>query len=119
MDPFDDDTADYESWMEGWAGDYLTMFNDLEANTSQYPILFRLTTEQRTVFNQRFQDRTRSLPMRIKHWGALLYRMGLIAYRIAMIFSTIRAYSDKVLFESLDLVCTDIDFYNALDNSGS
>ncbi|WP_167604960.1 DUF3987 domain-containing protein [Maribellus sediminis] len=76
-------------------------------------ILFELTEEQQGMFNQRY-DRLQNQNATLlgDHFDSVVKRMGLIVFRIAMIFTVIRNMDSITNSESL--VCNDDDFNNAM-----
>jgi hypothetical protein len=72
-----------------------------------------LTTEQQEKFIELFNDKKTKLIDEVDiSMSGTANRLGIIAFRIMMIFTTLRAYNNGTLNNSIK--CNDIDFYNAL-----
>lgn len=124
-DPFDDDKFSYEDNIEAWGGTYLEMFKDMEGhflrydengNEKEVSKFFYLTSEQRAAFLNTFRELKREvINEEDAALGGTVHRLGMIVFRIAMIFSALRAYDyGKSLFGMDKLMCEDEDFENAM-----
>lgn len=85
--------------------DHLTSLTD--------PLTFRLTPDHESQFIQLFQrwkDEIREYVS--EDLDGSVNRLGLIAFRIAMLFTTLRAFDTGEITDML--TCSDIDFNNAL-----
>jgi hypothetical protein len=77
------------------------------------PIVFSLTKDQQDKFNNHF-DKTQTLYIGLQDddYIATVRRLGLIAFRIMMIFSALRIMESGEI--TTKLICDDIDFNNAI-----
>lgn len=77
------------------------------------PIVFSLTKDQQIKFNDHF-DKTQTLYIGLQDddYIATVRRLGLIAFRIMMIFSALRIMESGEI--TTKLICDDIDFNNAI-----
>jgi len=77
------------------------------------PLSFSITTQQQTEFNRYFADmQTKLYCILGDEYLASVRRLGLIAYRIAMILTTLRRMDNGKT--SGPLVCSDTDFKTAM-----
>lgn len=91
--------------------DFYELYQTLQANLD---IHFHLTSTQQLQFNQ-FFEKMQTLYVNIQEEEIIssVRRLGLIAYRIMMIFSALRIMEDGEM--TTDLYCNDTDFKNTLD----
>lgn len=77
------------------------------------PIQITLATQQQVKFNEYFSKvQTKYLNIQSEDYIATIRRMGLVAYRIAMLFTALRIMEDGDVNKIRE--CEDIDFKNAL-----
>ncbi len=99
-----------ENHFTSLGAEFFTLYNSLQGNTQ---IQFSLTQKQQEQFNS-FFAKTQDLYIALKddEYIATIRRLGLIAFRIMMIKTTLRImeYGDV----STTLVCDDNDFHNTL-----
>lgn len=112
--PFEQVTSAHAYHIEQYAAKLSDLFDVL--NNQQTHKQFVLTKPQMEEFVDYFKY--------VKEWtqetvseelDGSVNRMALMAYRIAMILTILRAYSKDKELKSPAYVCTDIDFQNALD----
>jgi hypothetical protein len=90
---------------------------DLYKSLQENPRTFCFTQQQLGQFNKAFrQHLITGLASHGKVMDSTVKRMGLIAYRLAMIFTAFRAF-DQENNES-KLVCSDVDFSSAMALAG-
>ena len=76
-------------------------------------ISFSLTNEQQVIFNKYFKDKQAYyIATQDENYIATVRRLGLIAFRITMIFSALRIMESGEI--STKLICEDIDLDNTL-----
>ena len=87
------------------------MFDELESLST--PIWFSLTKEQQQKFVEFFDEKKSKLIDEIDvTMSGTANRLGIIAFRVMMIFSALRAYEAGTLNNSIR--CSNADFNNAL-----
>ena len=96
---------------EKLGNDFYSLYQTLQANPDVH---FSLTPSQQLQFNQ-FFEKMQTLYVNIQEEEIIssVRRLGLIAYRIMMIFSALRIMEDGEITTSL--YCNDTDFQNTLD----
>jgi hypothetical protein len=96
---------------EKLGNDFYSLYQTLQANPDVY---FSLTPSQQLQFNQ-FFEKMQTLYVNIQEEEIIssVRRLGLIAYRIMMIFSALRIMEDGEITQNL--YCNDTDFQNTLD----
>ncbi len=108
---FDDRKNQYQKRFESVGEIFKKLFNQLEKLDN--PIWFSLTNEQKKRFVELFDERKTKMIVEIDATMAgMANRLGVIAFRIMMIFTALRAYENGILETSMQ--CSDIDFENAL-----
>ena len=96
---------------EKLGNDFYSLYQTLQANPDVH---FSLTPSQQLQFNQ-FFEKMQTLYVNIQEEEIIssVRRLGLIAYRIMMIFSALRIMEDGEI--TTNLYCNDTDFQNTLD----
>ncbi len=96
---------------EKLGNEFYSLYQTLQANPDVH---FSLTPSQQLQFNQ-FFEKMQTLYVNIQEEEIIssVRRLGLIAYRIMMIFSALRIMEDGEITTSL--YCNDTDFQNTLD----
>ena len=96
---------------EKLGNDFYSLYQTLQANPDVH---FSLTPSQQLQFNQ-FFEKMQTLYVNIQEEEIIssVRRLGLIAYRIMMIFSALRIMEDGSIEQNL--ICNDTDFQNTLD----
>jgi hypothetical protein len=96
---------------ERLGNDFYSLYQTLQANPDVH---FSLTPSQQLQFNQ-FFEKMQTLYVNIQEEEIIssVRRLGLIAYRIMMIFSALRIMEDGSIEQNL--YCNDTDFQNTLD----
>lgn len=96
---------------EKLGNEFFGLYQTLQANPDVH---FSLTPSQQLQFNQ-FFERMQTLYVNIQEEDIIssVRRLGLIAYRIMMIFSALRIMEDGEIAQNL--YCSDTDFQNTLD----
>ena len=96
---------------ERLGNDFYSLYQTLQANPDVH---FSLTPSQQLQFNQ-FFEKMQTLYVNIQEEEIIssVRRLGLIAYRIMMIFSALRIMEDGEITQNL--YCNDTDFQNTLD----
>ena len=96
---------------EKLGNDFYSLYQTLQANPDVH---FSLTPSQQLQFNQ-FFEKMQTLYVNIQEEEIIssVRRLGLIAYRIMMIFSALRIMEDGEITQNL--YCNDTDFQNTLD----
>ena len=96
---------------EKLGNDFYSLYQTLQANPDVH---FSLTPSQQFQFNQ-FFEKMQTLYVNIQEEEIIssVRRLGLIAFRIMMIFSALRIMEDGEITQNL--YCTDTDFQNTLD----
>ena len=91
--------------------DFYSLYQTLQANPDVH---FSLTPSQQLQFNQ-FFEKMQTLYVNIQEEEIIssVRRLGLIAFRIMMIFSALRIMEDGSIEQNL--YCNDTDFQNTLD----
>lgn len=96
---------------EKLGNEFYSLYQTLQANPDVH---FSLTPSQQLQFNQ-FFEKMQTLYVNIQEEEIIssVRRLGLIAYRIMMIFSALRILEDGEI--TTNLYCNDTDFQNTLD----
>jgi len=96
---------------EKLGSEFYSLYQTLQANPDVH---FSLTPSQQLQFNQ-FFEKMQTLYVNIQEEEIIssVRRLGLIAYRIMMIFSALRIMEDGEITQNL--ICNDTDFQNTLD----
>ncbi|MBK7882064.1 MAG: DUF3987 domain-containing protein [Saprospiraceae bacterium] len=96
---------------EKLGNEFFSLYQTLQANPDVH---FSLTPSQQLQFNQ-FFEKMQTLYVNIQEEEIIssVRRLGLIAFRIMMIFSALRIMEDGEITTSL--YCNDTDFQNTLD----
>ena len=96
---------------ERLGNEFYSLYQTLQANPDVH---FSLTPSQQLQFNQ-FFEKMQTLYVNIQEEEIIssVRRLGLIAYRIMMIFSALRIMEDGEI--TTNLYCNDTDFQNTLD----
>jgi hypothetical protein len=96
---------------ERLGNDFYSLYQTLQANPDVH---FSLTPSQQLQFNQ-FFEKMQTLYVNIQEEEIIssVRRLGLIAYRIMMIFSALRIMEDGNIEQTI--FCNDTDFQNTLD----
>lgn len=96
---------------EKLGNEFFGLYQTLQANPDVH---FSLTASQQLQFNQ-FFEKMQTLYVNIQEEEIIssVRRLGLIAYRIMMIFSALRIMEDGEITQNL--ICNDTDFQNTLD----
>ena len=96
---------------EKLGNDFYSLYQTLQANPDVH---FSLTPSQQLQFNQ-FFEKMQTLYVNIQEEEIIssVRRLGLIAFRIMMIFSALRIMEDGEI--TTNLYCNDTDFQNTLD----
>ena len=96
---------------EKLGNEFFSLYQTLQANPDVH---FSLTQSQQLQFNQ-FFEKMQTLYVNIQEEEIIssVRRLGLIAFRIMMIFSALRIMEDGEI--TTNLYCNDTDFQNTLD----
>ena len=96
---------------EKLGNDFFSLYQTLQANPDVH---FSLTPSQQLQFNQ-FFEKMQTLYVNIQEEEIIssVRRLGLIAFRIMMIFSALRIMEDGEITQNL--ICNDTNFQNTLD----
>ena len=96
---------------EKLGNEFYSLYQTLQANPDVH---FSLTPSQQLQFNQ-FFEKMQTLYVNIQEEEIIssVRRLGLIAFRIMMIFSALRIMEDGSIEQNL--ICNDTDFQNTLD----
>ncbi len=106
------DEEDYSGKILEYGREYEALYNHLKP--LKKPIYFRLRKPQQDSFNQFFGGKKAAIIEGISPtMSGTANRLGVIAFRLMMIFTTLRHFSEGKL--SGTIYCNDIDFQNALD----
>ena len=90
--------------------EFFEFYKTLKSNPK---IEIQLSDSQKSRFNESFEKiQTKYLNLQPEEYIATIRRLGLIAFRIMMLFTTFRIMEDGVVDNSRE--CEDIDFENAL-----
>jgi len=108
---FDQRKQVYPEYFAQLGEHFLDLYNNLESR--EEPIAFSLHPNQQAEFVHRFGEWKDELGEFVgADLDGVVHRLGLISFRIAMIFSTLRAFGSGTLSDSLS--CEQVDFANAL-----
>ena len=107
---FDDRKKNYQEYFEQAGYGFKQLYNELEKSG---PVMFWLTDEQKQRFVKLFDEKKEKLIDEVDATMAgTANRLGIIAFRIMMLFTVLRAYETGDLTENIR--CSDIDFDNAM-----
>ncbi len=110
-DVFDSRKKDYQKHFDNAGNDFKSLYDELEQLST--PIWFNLTDEQQKKFVQLFDEKkTKMIDEVDVTMAGTANRLGIIAFRIMMVFSVLRAKENGNLKHSIK--CNDVDFDNAL-----
>jgi hypothetical protein len=99
-----------EEYYESLGKRFLELYKTLKQNS---PIKIQLTPDQEAKFNGFFSAlQTKYINLQPEEYIATVRRLGLIAFRIAMLFTTLRILEDGEVNSVRQ--CEDLDFENAL-----
>lgn len=108
---FDDSKKHYQALFRIAGETFKKLYDELEP--LETPVWFNLTDEQKLKFVDLFDKKKTEMINNIDPTMAgTANRLGIIAFRIMMIFTALRAYETGTLNNSIK--CSDIDFNNAL-----
>lgn len=111
LNVFNDDT-DYSGQVLSYGAEFKKMYDYLIS--LETPIFFRLPKGQQSKFNSYFENKKASIIEGISPTMAgTVNRFGVIAFRLMMIFTALRHYSNNNL--SGTIYCNDKDYKNALE----
>ena len=100
---------------------YLPLYHALQQR-SEHPIQFTLTREQEARFDDHFKQ---LLPEQMglygKDFDAFVYRLGLSAFRMMMVFTVLRCFERQPYFsgDTQVLVCSDTDYHTVMTIIGT
>lgn len=110
-DVFDNRKSNYKELFSQEGEVFKKLFDELEE--LETPIYFRLTDEQKMKFVKLFNEKKEKLIKEVDvTMAGTANRLGIIAFRIMMIFTALRTYENGTLNNSI--ICSDTDFDNAL-----
>lgn len=111
IDVFDNRKKDYQNHFDNAGDSFKILFDKLDK--LETPIYFWLTNEQQENFVQIFGEKKANLIEEVDvTMSGTANRLGIIAFRIMMIFTVLRAHEKGTLNNSIK--CNDTDFNNAL-----
>lgn len=111
VDVFDNRKKYYQELFENAGETFKRLFDELEQ--LETPILFWLTEEQQKKFVELFSEKKANLIEEVDvTMAGTANRLGIIAFRIMMVFTALRAHENCTLNNFIK--CNDIDFENAL-----
>jgi len=112
--PFKNKDFDFESFYQSQSAHLLNLYNHLELRDKRESILFQLTEKQQNELNLKFEKWQKELyTLYGDECIASIRRLGLILFRICMIFSIIREIKNNYTVIQ-EITCIDADFYNGL-----
>ncbi|MFY0673970.1 MAG: DUF3987 domain-containing protein [Bacteroidia bacterium] len=104
------DNGDLEAYYNALGETFHEYYKHLQANA---PLEFCFTANQQERFNAFFREaQSKYTALQGDDFIGSVRRLGLIAFRIAMIFTVLRAFEDGSLDDKI--ICNDQDFENAL-----
>ncbi len=107
---FDDQKKDYQEYFEQAGYSFKQLYNELETSA---PVMFWLTDDQKQRFVKLFDEKKAKLIDEVDvTMAGTANRLGIIAFRIMMLFTVLRVYEAGNLTENVH--CSDIDFNNAM-----
>jgi len=107
---FDNRKRDYQEYFEQAGYGFKQLYDYLETSA---PVKFWLTDEQKARFVQLFDEKKEKLIDEVDATMAgTANRLGIIAFRMMMLFTVLRTYEAGNLSEVIR--CSDIDFDNAI-----
>jgi hypothetical protein len=110
-DVFDDRKSNYQQFFIQEGEIFKKLFDEFEE--LETPILFKLTKKQEKEFVEILNIKKANLMKEVDvTMAGTANRLGIIAFRIMMIFTALRTYENGTLNNSI--TCNDTDFYNAL-----
>lgn len=99
-----------DEYFDNLGQEFLQLYKAFNANP---PILFGLTSAQQIQFNEFFvQVQEKYLNLQGMDYMATIRRLGLIAFRMAMVFSALRILDSGDMSEKQQ--CSDVDFQSTL-----
>lgn len=105
-----DGDVNLDGYYEQLGKEFYAFYNHLKTIK---PMSFNITLQQQTEFNRYFSEmQTKMHYVLGDEYLASVRRLGLIAYRIAMILTTLRMMDKGITLEPL--VCSDTDFKTAM-----
>ena len=108
---FDDRKSNYQQLFSQEGEVFKKLFDELEE--LETPIFFNLTERQKKKFVELFNIKKANLIKEVDvTMAGTANRLGIIAFRIMMIFTALRTYENGTLNNSI--ICNDTDFDNAL-----
>lgn len=111
-DPFDDTKADYLNFFEMLGLSASELYKVLQA--LEQPLEVILTSKQRARFVELFQEWKTEIREHVSEdLDGSVNRLGLICFRLAMIFTVLRVFERKEPFRQV-VICEDMDFENAI-----
>jgi len=111
VDVFDSRKKDYQEHFNTAGEGFKMLFDKLEGLPT--PIWFNLTDEQQKKLVQLFDEKKAKMIDEVDvTMAGTANRMGIIAFRMMMVFTTLRAHEKGTLNNSIK--CNDADFDNAL-----
>ncbi len=110
---FHNDKQKYTSLFDNLSDDYFQIYKKLSALDES--IEFSLTEKQQDIFHIQFQKwKTELSDLTDGDLDGSVNRLGLIAFRIMMQFTTLRMLENNEDFLPNKIICNDIDFITAL-----
>jgi len=110
-DVFDDRKSNYQQFFIQEGEIFKKLYDELEG--LETPISFYLTKKQEKEFVEILNIKKANLMKEVDvTMAGTANRLGIIAFRIMMIFTALRTYENGTLNNSI--ICNDTDFYNAL-----
>ena len=110
-DVFDDRKSNYQQFFIQEGEIFKKLYDELEG--LETPISFYLTKKQEKEFVEILNIKKANLMKEVDvTMAGTANRLGIIAFRIMMIFTALRTYENGTLNNSI--TCNDTDFYNAL-----
>ncbi|GAB4027303.1 hypothetical protein GCM10028773_58300 [Spirosoma koreense] len=111
---FDQRKSDYGTFFSQQGDYYQKLYNTLNNRKPDDPVQFALTLEQQDRFWSFFQEMKRETVENVGlDFAGSVNRLGLIFFRICMVLSFLRAYSETDRLPQY-ISCTDTDFTNAM-----
>lgn len=111
IDVFDDRKSNYQQFFSQEGEVFKKLFDELEE--LETPIFFNLSERQKKKFVELFNIKKANLIKDVDvTMAGTANRLGIIAFRIMMIFTALRTYENGTLNNSI--ICNDTDFDNAL-----
>jgi len=109
---FSQDKSQLPEYFEELSKEFTKIYNSLR--TRKNPYIFCLKPSQKSLFLELFQEWKNELSEFIsRDLEGTVNRLGLICFRLAMVFTTLRIFETGELKE--ELICDDADFDTALE----